>query len=116
MSGGWSPSGTRVAACASCCGQRATMSPTWRRRRGITGQVGATGWASPSRNYGKIDRKNMSTIDLPTNDETRSSRPVIASHLGGTTLRAATVDSEGRIHERVKHTTPKAVCADEIVQ
>lgn len=58
----------------------------------------------------------MSTNDLQTNDETASSKRVIASDLGGTNLRAATVDSEGRIHERVKHTTPRATRADEIVQ
>lgn len=63
--------------------------------------------------YGKIDRKNMST-DSPTN--TRTSRLVIAADLGGTNLRAATVDEDGKIHERVKHHTPKAERADEIVR
>jgi glucokinase len=41
---------------------------------------------------------------------------VIAADLGGTNLRAATVDREGRIHERVKQQTPKAEKASEIVR
>ena len=41
---------------------------------------------------------------------------VIAADLGGTNLRAATVDSEGRIHERTKQHTPKAEKASEIVR
>ena len=40
---------------------------------------------------------------------------VFAADLGGTHLRAATIDREGRIHERVKHKTPKADRANEIV-
>lgn len=41
---------------------------------------------------------------------------VLAADLGGTHLRAATVDASGRIHERVKQHTPKAEQADEIVR
>jgi len=41
---------------------------------------------------------------------------VIAADLGGTNLRAATIDREGRIHERTKHHTPKAERPDEIVR
>jgi glucokinase len=41
---------------------------------------------------------------------------VLATDLGGTHLRAATVDRSGRIHERVKQQTPKAEKADEIVR
>ncbi|HKR01068.1 MAG TPA: ROK family glucokinase [Pyrinomonadaceae bacterium] len=41
---------------------------------------------------------------------------VIAADLGGTNLRAATIDREGRIHERVKQHTPKAEKASEIVR
>ncbi|HEX8847168.1 MAG TPA: ROK family glucokinase [Pyrinomonadaceae bacterium] len=41
---------------------------------------------------------------------------VIAADLGGTNLRAATVDRAGRIHERTKQHTPKAEKASEIVR
>src|ERR1043165_953463 len=41
---------------------------------------------------------------------------VIAADLGGTNLRAATIDKEGRIHERTKQHTPKAEQPDEIVR
>jgi len=41
---------------------------------------------------------------------------VIAADLGGTHLRAAAVDESGRIHFRIKHNTPRAETADEIVQ
>ncbi len=58
----------------------------------------------------------MSTKDVPTNTETSNSGLVIAADLGGTNLRAATVDRDGKIHERVKHPTPKAERADEIVR
>jgi glucokinase len=69
------------------------------------------------RSYGKIDQKKMSTTDpLSTNTETSQPGLVIAADLGGTNLRAATVDSAGRIQERVKHPTPKAERADEIVR
>jgi glucokinase len=41
---------------------------------------------------------------------------VCAVDLGGTNLRAANVDSEGRIHERVKLPTPKSESAQDIVE
>src|SRR5215213_510090 len=41
---------------------------------------------------------------------------VIAADLGGTNLRAATVDRAGQIHERTKQHTPKAERASEIVR
>ncbi|HKR58965.1 MAG TPA: ROK family protein [Pyrinomonadaceae bacterium] len=41
---------------------------------------------------------------------------VFAADLGGTHLRAATVDETGRIHFRLKHETPRADTADEIVK
>lgn len=41
---------------------------------------------------------------------------VFAADLGGTHLRAATVDQSGRIYFRLKHNTPQADNADEIVQ
>ncbi|HYX41906.1 MAG TPA: ROK family protein, partial [Pyrinomonadaceae bacterium] len=41
---------------------------------------------------------------------------VIAADLGGTNLRAATIDRAGQIHERTKHHTPKAEKPDEIVR
>jgi glucokinase len=56
----------------------------------------------------------MSTSELPGNE--KSKELVIAADLGGTNLRAAVVDADGRIHERVKHPTPKAERADEIVR
>ena len=40
---------------------------------------------------------------------------VCAVDLGGTNLRAANIDSRGRIHDRFKFTTPKTNHADEIV-
>lgn len=40
---------------------------------------------------------------------------VIAVDLGGTNLRAATIDSEGRIYDRTKQHTPKATKPEEIV-
>ncbi|HYY59336.1 MAG TPA: ROK family protein, partial [Pyrinomonadaceae bacterium] len=58
----------------------------------------------------------MSTTDLTRKEGAGQSGLVIAADLGGTNLRAATVDAEGRIHERVKHQTPKAERADEIVR
>lgn len=41
---------------------------------------------------------------------------VFAADLGGTHLRAATVDESGQIHFRLKHSTPQAEAGDEIVQ
>lgn len=48
--------------------------------------------------------------DLPQADKL-----VIATDLGGTNMRAATIDRQGRIHERIKQHTPKAEKASEIV-
>jgi glucokinase len=58
----------------------------------------------------------MSTTDLTTSKERFNPGLVIAADLGGTNLRAATVNHEGIIQERVKHPTPKAERADEIVR
>ncbi|MDQ3818427.1 MAG: ROK family protein [Acidobacteriota bacterium] len=41
---------------------------------------------------------------------------VIAADLGGTNLRAATIDRQGQVHERTKHHTPKAEKPEEIVR
>lgn len=49
-------------------------------------------------------------------DNISDSELVIAADLGGTNLRAATVDRQGRIHERIKQHTPKAEKASEIVR
>src|SRR5436309_13540952 len=57
---------------------------------------------------------------MKESDEQRKSSAesglVIAADLGGTNLRAATIDRNGRIHERTKHHTPKAEKPDEIVR
>jgi len=54
--------------------------------------------------------------DLNSNTGDRASAGfVFAADLGGTHLRAATVDQSGRIHFRLKHNTPQAERADEIV-
>lgn len=45
-----------------------------------------------------------------------SDRVVIGADLGGTHLRAATVDGQGRIHERTKQRTPRDERAEEIVR
>jgi glucokinase len=58
----------------------------------------------------------MSTTDPATNEERFNQGLVIAADLGGTNLRAATVDADGRIWERVKHPTPQTEHADEIVR
>lgn len=59
-------------------------------------------------------RTEMSRADKSSVDS--SAELVFAADLGGTHLRAATVDRDGRIHERVKHKTPKADSANEIVR
>jgi glucokinase len=46
---------------------------------------------------------------------TNSRRVVFAADLGGTHLRAAVVDEQGKIHFRIKHATPKAKQPEEIV-
>jgi glucokinase len=58
----------------------------------------------------------MTTTDSQIIDKASEHRLVIAADLGGTNLRAATVDRQGVIHERVKHPTPRAAQADEIVR
>ena len=40
---------------------------------------------------------------------------VCAVDLGGTNLRAANIDREGRIHERVRTSTPKSDSAEDVV-
>jgi glucokinase len=63
-----------------------------------------------------IGEKNMMEPEQNKADTAPESGLVIAADLGGTNLRAATVDSEGHIHERTKQHTPKAVKANEIVR
>ena len=58
----------------------------------------------------------MSASEQRHIDEIPSTELVIAADLGGTNLRTATVDAKGRVHERIKHSTPKAERADEIVR
>src|SRR5436853_2148858 len=57
---------------------------------------------------------------MKESDEQRKSSAegglVIAADLGGTNLRAATIDGCGRIHDRTKQNTPKAEKPDEIVR
>ncbi|MDT5121776.1 MAG: glucokinase [Acidobacteriota bacterium] len=53
---------------------------------------------------GQLKNKSLSENEL-----------VIAVDLGGTNLRTATIDSEGRIYERTKQSTPKATKPEEIV-
>jgi glucokinase len=53
---------------------------------------------------------------MKESDQPDSNELVIAADLGGTNLRAATVDRAGRIHERTKQHTPKAEKASEIVR
>jgi glucokinase len=47
--------------------------------------------------------------------EMTNSRLVFAADLGGTHLRAAVVDEQGKIHFRIKHATPQAQRPEEIV-
>jgi glucokinase len=58
----------------------------------------------------------MTESDQQPADSVSDRELVIAADLGGTNLRAATVDRQGRIHERVKQRTPKAEKASEIVR
>jgi glucokinase len=58
----------------------------------------------------------MTEPDLQKDEPLAGNELVIAADLGGTNLRAATVDSDGRIHERIKQQTPKAERASEIVR
>lgn len=54
--------------------------------------------------------------DSNKNIAERSTGFVFAADVGGTHLRAATVDDTGRIHFRLKQNTPRAESADEIVR
>ncbi len=56
----------------------------------------------------------MADLNSTTGDRA-SAGFVFAADLGGTHLRAATVDPSGRIHFRLKHNTPQAEGPDEIV-
>lgn len=58
----------------------------------------------------------MTEPDQHQTDSSADNKLVIAADLGGTNLRAATIDRQGRIHERVKQQTPKAEKASEIVR
>lgn len=53
--------------------------------------------------------------DQNQRDRQTADKLVIAADLGGTNLRAATIDRQGQIHERIKQQTPKAEKASEIV-
>ena len=53
--------------------------------------------------------------DSTRNNAERNTGFVFAADVGGTHLRAATVDETGRIHFRLKQNTPRAESADEIV-
>lgn len=59
---------------------------------------------------------NMTEPDGHKADSNPDSELVIAADLGGTNLRVATIDRQGRIHERTKQQTPKAEKASEIVR
>lgn len=54
--------------------------------------------------------------DSTRNSAERDTGFVFAADVGGTHLRAATVDATGRIHFRLKQNTPRAESADEIVR
>lgn len=54
--------------------------------------------------------------DSTSNIAERNTGFVFAADVGGTHLRAATVDDTGRIHFRLKQNTPRAETADEIVR
>jgi glucokinase len=55
-------------------------------------------------------------IEPDQTDNVPDSKLVIAADLGGTNLRAATIDRQGHIQTRVKQRTPKAEKASEIVR
>lgn len=59
-------------------------------------------------------RKKDERLRVVKDDEAREL--VIAVDLGGTNLRAATVDPRGRTHDHVKHHTPRTDDAGQIVQ
>jgi glucokinase len=58
----------------------------------------------------------MKESDPKQSDSSSDNDLVIAADLGGTNLRAATIDRQGRVHERTKQHTPKAEKASEIVR
>ena len=58
----------------------------------------------------------MTDSDPDSRAERTSSKVVFAADLGGTNLRAATVDEHGKIHFRLKQNTPQAEKPDEIVR
>lgn len=58
---------------------------------------------------------NMDELDTG-NAQPDTREVVLAADLGGTNLRAATIDRAGQIHERVKQPTPRAEKPDEIVR
>ena len=58
----------------------------------------------------------MSDSNNPQTIERKNTSLVFAADLGGTHLRAATVDSQGKIHFRLKQNTPQAEKADDIVR
>ena len=58
----------------------------------------------------------MKEPDQNSTGKTQDNKLVIAADLGGTNLRAATVDRQGRILSRTKQHTPKAEKASEIVR
>lgn len=58
----------------------------------------------------------MKESDLTLSDSSSDNDLVIAADLGGTNLRAATIDRQGQVHERTKQHTPKAEKASEIVR
>lgn len=64
----------------------------------------------------EYDEKNMIEPDQKQSDSKAAEQLVIAADLGGTNLRAATIDGQGQIRERIKQQTPKAEKASEIVR
>jgi glucokinase len=64
----------------------------------------------------KFAEIDMTEPDQNKTESVRESDLVIAADLGGTNLRAATVDRTGQIHERIKQHTPKAEKASEVVR
>src|SRR5260370_36044800 len=58
----------------------------------------------------------MTDSDHNSKSGSRCTGVVFAADLGGTHLRAATVDEDGKIHFRLKQNTPQAEKPDEIVR
>src|SRR6202008_2740526 len=61
-----------------------------------------------------LRHRELCARDMGAADNTNRSL-IFAADLGGTHLRAATVDQKGRIHSRFKQNTPKVADADAIV-